>query len=256
MPAALRVLVRPQRARRLVAAGTLVLAGVLLPAGAAYAGVLAPRAAARRTRTTSAALLGHLRPRADHLPARRGLLLYSALKFRAKKGAVAAQIHGNTRLEVGWTIGAALLLVVIATVTFLKLPGIENPPNSGAEGIPVTKGGAFVAAGAKQRLPPNGKSLNILVNGQQYIWRYTYRGRRRQQPQQRLQLPGDGRSDEHDRHARDPRAGRRPLMVDPEARRQVRPDPRLDELHVVQGRARGASSPASAPSSAAATTPT
>jgi cytochrome c oxidase subunit 2 len=175
MPAALRVLVRTQRARRLVAAGSLVLAGVLLPAGAAYAGVLAPE--------------GGGSPNADDIRELywvifalglvifllvTGLLLYSALKFRAKKGAVAAQIHGNTRLEVGWTIGAALLLVIIATVTFLKLPGIENPPDSGADGIPVTKNGSFVAAGAKQRLPPNGKSLNILVNGQQYLWRYTY----------------------------------------------------------------------------------
>ena len=64
--------------------------------------------------------------------------------------------------------------MVIATVTFLKLADIENPPNSGADGIPVTKDGTFVAAGAKQRLPPDGKSLNILVNGQQYLWRYTY----------------------------------------------------------------------------------
>ena len=42
-----------------------------------------------------------------------GTLLYSVIKFRAKKGAVAAQIHGNTRLEVGWTIAAALILVVL-----------------------------------------------------------------------------------------------------------------------------------------------
>ena len=34
-----------------------------------------------------------------------GALLYSMVKFRARKGAVAAQIRGNTRLEVGWTIG-------------------------------------------------------------------------------------------------------------------------------------------------------
>ena len=32
-----------------------------------------------------------------------GALLYSLIKFRARKGAVPAQIRGNTRLEIGWT---------------------------------------------------------------------------------------------------------------------------------------------------------
>ena len=52
-----------------------------------------------------------------------GTLLYSLFKFRAKKGAVAAQIHGNTRLEVSWTVAAALILVAITVVTFVKLGG-------------------------------------------------------------------------------------------------------------------------------------
>ena len=32
-----------------------------------------------------------------------GGLGYALIKFRKRKGAVAAQIHGNTRLEIGWT---------------------------------------------------------------------------------------------------------------------------------------------------------
>jgi cytochrome c oxidase subunit 2 len=103
-----------------------------------------------------------------------GALLYALLKFKARKGAVAAQIRGNTRLEVGWTVGAALILVVLSVVTFAKLDGIRNPPNSGPDGFEQTADGVLVAAGPQQRLPPNGKSLNICVNGQQYIWRYTY----------------------------------------------------------------------------------
>src|SRR3954454_20510303 len=102
-----------------------------------------------------------------------GALLYSVFKFKARKGAVAAQIRGNTRLEIGWTVGAAMILVVLAVVTFIKLPGIRNPPNSGANGVNVADG-VLVAAGPTKDLPPNGKSLNICVNGQQYIWRYTY----------------------------------------------------------------------------------
>jgi cytochrome c oxidase subunit II len=95
-----------------------------------------------------------------------GLLLYSLFKFKARKGAVAAQIRGNTRLEIGWTVGAALILVVLATVTFIKLDEIRNPPNSDNNGVQVAQ--------VTRRLPPNGKSLNICVNGQQYVWRYTY----------------------------------------------------------------------------------
>ena len=99
-----------------------------------------------------------------------GALLYSLFKFRARRGAVAAQIRGNTRLEVGWTVGAAVILVVLAVVTFALLPGIRNPENSGPNGY----SGALLAASPVKKLPPNGKSLNICVNGQQYIWRFTY----------------------------------------------------------------------------------
>jgi cytochrome c oxidase subunit 2 len=95
-----------------------------------------------------------------------GVLLYSVFKFKARKGAVPAQIRGNTRLEIGWTVGAAVILVVLATLTFVKLDGIRNPPDSSANGLQL--------ADTARRLPPNGKSLNICVNGQQYIWRYTY----------------------------------------------------------------------------------
>ncbi len=95
-----------------------------------------------------------------------GVLLYSVIKFKARKGAVPAQIRGNTRLEIGWTVGAAVILVVLATLTFVKLDDIRNPPPSGANGLQL--------ADTSRRLPPNGKSLNICVNGQQYIWRYTY----------------------------------------------------------------------------------
>jgi cytochrome c oxidase subunit 2 len=102
-----------------------------------------------------------------------GALLYSVIKFRARKGAVAAQIRGNTRLEIGWTVGAAVILVVLAVVTFVKLGPITKPPNSDPTGFRAADGGLLYATTERQ-LPPNGKSLNIQVNGQQYIWRYTY----------------------------------------------------------------------------------
>jgi cytochrome c oxidase subunit II len=96
-----------------------------------------------------------------------GALVYSLYRFRAKKNAVAAQIHGNTRLEIGWTLAAALILVVLTVVTFVKLPSIINPPNSDADGL-------VLSASVTQPTPPNGKKLTVCVQGRQYIWRYTY----------------------------------------------------------------------------------
>ncbi|MGZ4182122.1 MAG: cytochrome c oxidase subunit II [Solirubrobacteraceae bacterium] len=96
-----------------------------------------------------------------------GALLYSIIRFRAKKGAVAAQIHGNTRLEIGWTVAAALVLVALTVVTFIHLPAIINPPDSSAKGL-------VLSASVTRPTPPNGKSITICVQGRQYIWRYTY----------------------------------------------------------------------------------
>ena len=103
-----------------------------------------------------------------------GALFYSVYKFRAKKGAVAAQIHGNTRLEIGWTIGAAVILVVLTTVTFIKLPAIINPPSSSAGGLALAQTGGVLTASTTEPVPPNGKKLVICVVGRQYIWAYYY----------------------------------------------------------------------------------
>ena len=96
-----------------------------------------------------------------------GALAYSLFRFRAKKNAAAAQIHGNTRLEIGWTVAAALILLVLTVVTFVKLPSIINPPNSGSNGL-------VLSASVNEPSPPNGKKLTICVQGRQYIWRYVY----------------------------------------------------------------------------------
>jgi cytochrome c oxidase subunit 2 len=94
-----------------------------------------------------------------------GALAYSVYKFRAKKVRTAAQIHGNTRLEIAWTCAAAAILVVLTVVTFVKLPSILNPPNSSAP---------FLESSLTQPSPPNGKKLTVCVQGRQYIWRYVY----------------------------------------------------------------------------------
>ena len=96
-----------------------------------------------------------------------GALLYSIIRFRAKKNPVAAQIHGNTRLEIGWTAAAAVILLVLTVVTFVKLPGIINPPNSDASGL-------VLSASTTQPTPPNGRKLSVCILGRQYIWRFSY----------------------------------------------------------------------------------
>jgi cytochrome c oxidase subunit 2 len=105
-----------------------------------------------------------------------GALLYSLVKFRARKNAVPAQIRGNTTLEIGWTLGAAVVLVVLAVVTFAMLGGIRTPPNSEADGLATPVVPNLKNASAFQPRPPNGHALNITVNGQRYVWRYTYPG--------------------------------------------------------------------------------
>jgi cytochrome c oxidase subunit 2 len=106
-----------------------------------------------------------------------GLLVYSLIKFRARKGRTAAQIHGNTRLEVGWTVGAAAILIFITVFTFIKLPDIKNPKPSAvdANGNPVATTDDILVASTDQSVP-KGPVLNLRVDGQQYVWAYQYPG--------------------------------------------------------------------------------
>jgi cytochrome c oxidase subunit 2 len=105
-----------------------------------------------------------------------GALGYALWKFRARKGAVAHQTHGNTRLEIGWTLAAAVILVGLAIVTFTKLASIQDPPNSNAGSEQLGAENGLLYASAERKLPPDGKSLNITVIGRQYIWQYIYPG--------------------------------------------------------------------------------
>jgi cytochrome c oxidase subunit 2 len=105
-----------------------------------------------------------------------GTLIWSLVKYRGRRGGPeAAQIRGNTPLEMGWTVAAALILVVLTVVTFLYLDDIENPPPSGPNGLQASQA-RF--ASIDQPNPPRsgGPILTIGVNGQQYLWRYDYRG--------------------------------------------------------------------------------
>ena len=105
-----------------------------------------------------------------------GALVWAMIKFRARRGMVAAQIHGNTRLEVGWTVGAGVILIFITIFTFIMLPDIKNPPASDidANGNPVTASNALYASTDQPDPPKGSASINIDVDGQQYVWRFQY----------------------------------------------------------------------------------
>jgi cytochrome c oxidase subunit 2 len=103
-----------------------------------------------------------------------GTLIWSLVRFRARRGGPEpAQMRGNTPLELGWTLGAALILVVLTVVTFLYLDDVENPPASGPNGLRASQA---QFATIDQPAPPTsgGPVLRIQVVGQQYLWRFSY----------------------------------------------------------------------------------
>ncbi|MGH2831260.1 MAG: cytochrome c oxidase subunit II [Solirubrobacteraceae bacterium] len=105
-----------------------------------------------------------------------GALAYALYKFRWRTGAVAAQTHGNMRLELGWTVAAAVILLALAVLTFSRLASIQDPPNSGPNGINLLGESGELYASADRHLPANGKSLNVEVIGRQFIWQFVYPG--------------------------------------------------------------------------------
>jgi cytochrome c oxidase subunit 2 len=102
-----------------------------------------------------------------------GVLVYSLIRFRKRRGGPeAAQMRGNTPLEVGWTLGAAGIITLLAALTFVYLNGITEPERSSAS---VAQGGGGVQLAAlDQAKVPGGRDLKVRVNGQQYLWRYDY----------------------------------------------------------------------------------
>jgi cytochrome c oxidase subunit II len=76
--------------------------------------------------------------------------VYFALKFRyrAGKNDNPKQVHGNTRLEIGWTIVPALLLAVVAVPTISTIFDLAAPPEADA--------------------------LEVTVVGKQWWWEFEY----------------------------------------------------------------------------------
>ena len=73
-----------------------------------------------------------------------------ALKFRYKKGTNEnpKQVHGNTRLEIGWTVLPALLLAIIAVPTVATIFDLAENPGP--------------------------QALQVTVEGKQWWWQFSY----------------------------------------------------------------------------------
>ncbi len=99
------------------------------------------------------------------------VLIYSLFRFRARRGRQAPQISGNTQLEIGWTAAAAVIVIVITSVTYIYLDDITQPVASGPEAVAEARD---QFATINQPPPPGGKALEVQVSGQQYLWRYQY----------------------------------------------------------------------------------
>jgi cytochrome c oxidase subunit 2 len=61
------------------------------------------------------------------------------------------QVRGNRNLEIAWTVGPVLILIVIAAAVFYLAPGIRNLEAAGAAG-----------------------ELVVQVEGRQFYWQYRY----------------------------------------------------------------------------------
>jgi cytochrome c oxidase subunit 2 len=92
-------------------------------------------------------------------------LAYSLIRYRARRNPVPLRTHGNTRLEIGWTVAAAALIVFLAVFTLFKLDAIENPDRAAVSP-------AAAAAVGIGNAPDD--ALRIRVVGRQYIWEYRY----------------------------------------------------------------------------------
>ena len=79
-----------------------------------------------------------------------GLLLFTILRYRSKPGqGIPVQTHGNTRLEIGWTIAPTLLLCAVAVPTVATTFDNARVPDVG---------------------------MNVRVVGHQWWWEFEYPG--------------------------------------------------------------------------------
>jgi len=81
-----------------------------------------------------------------------GVIVYAALRFRRKSDdEQPAQVHGNNRLEVAWTVAPFVILIALFVWTAINMPFINNVP-------------------AERQAT----AMSVCVQGQQFNWTYVY----------------------------------------------------------------------------------
>ncbi|MBA3806917.1 MAG: cytochrome c oxidase subunit II [Solirubrobacterales bacterium] len=155
-------------AARITITVTMLLVGRLAGAGPAWAGVITPESGGSSNADSIEGLYKIVLIIATVIfCAVAGALVFFLVRYRARPGHVASQIRGNTRLELAWTGAAALILVVLAALTFSSLHGIVTPAASGDDA------GAIFAT-VDQPPAPGDHALHIKVTGRQFVWRFDY----------------------------------------------------------------------------------
>src|SRR5918995_4102667 len=84
-----------------------------------------------------------------------GALIWFVIRYRAdrrRRDEDGAQVHGNTNLELAWTVAPVLILVAIGSFIFYKLPGIQDVPSASAQG----------------------GRVDVAVKGYRFYWNYEY----------------------------------------------------------------------------------
>jgi cytochrome c oxidase subunit II len=85
-----------------------------------------------------------------------GLLIAFVIRYRRRGRPVeqeGPQIRGHHRLEIAWTVAPVIVLAIIGSFVFYKLPEIDDPPAASAAGD---------------------ERLEILVEGRQFYFNYHY----------------------------------------------------------------------------------
>ena len=80
-------------------------------------------------------------------------LAYFVWRYRSRgrpRTVEGPQIHGSTKLEIGWTLVPVAILLIVMAFTFYKLPGITLEAAAGEE------------------------ALQVRVEGRQFYWQYRY----------------------------------------------------------------------------------
>ncbi len=81
-----------------------------------------------------------------------GALLYATIKFRRRPGdPLPKQVHGNTPLEITWTVIPTILILALGAWSVVTLFDLEKPPASAA-----------------------GDILEVTVTGHQWWWEFEY----------------------------------------------------------------------------------